>query len=359
MDQLGGEDDAAGLSVTFVEAGGRGGVYQHTLAVAEALAESGVNVTLISADDAEVAPKFATLQRSLKWHRGARFRSPRIVASYFLDVLPQAMAARGPVWVQGGFKTPLTAALIGVLRLGRRRVIFSPHNLFVRSDESVIALIGLRICVRWASVVVAYNEDDFERLQRNGRPSTLLPLLAYAPPVVPDRLERWCQIVHDEDLRVAALGQIREDKNLEVLIEACARADRGLLIAGQDRDGTVGRLGAAGDRLAARVHIVDEYLELDELVAMLIAVGCVALPYTVASQSAVASLARAYGAQIVGNPVGGLAEQLSIVVQTPTVDGWTLALRDLADSRWRGGTVPTPKSSGSLNLYKGLLRVSA
>tara|TARA_R100000365_G_C2747730_1_gene77956 strand:+ start:5062 stop:5361 length:300 start_codon:yes stop_codon:yes gene_type:complete len=72
---------------------------------------------------------------------------------------------------------------------------------------------------------------------------------------------------------------------------------------------------------------------MDDLAAILYVVGVVALPYSVASQSAVAVLARAYGCTTVAYEVGGLASQADITVPTLDLRDWVTALRDVGDRR--------------------------
>jgi hypothetical protein len=109
------------------------------------------------------------------------------------------------------------------------------------------------------------------------------------------------------------------------------------------------------DAGAHHVHLRDEYLDLEELVAMMVAVGCVALPYSVAAQSAVASLAHTYGARVVGHPAGGLRDQLDIVVPTLDLRDWTAAVSGLPDLRWRGPHIPVPRHPSASVAYQQLL----
>ena len=57
---------ATPATVHLCEPGGRGGIFQHTVAVAEALAGVGVQVVLHTAQDAELRPegvRFCSLNR--------------------------------------------------------------------------------------------------------------------------------------------------------------------------------------------------------------------------------------------------------------------------------------------------------
>ena len=57
------------MRIHIVEAGGRGGVYQHAVAVAEALAHHGEQVVLHTADDAELLPgPEVQVCRCVRWY---------------------------------------------------------------------------------------------------------------------------------------------------------------------------------------------------------------------------------------------------------------------------------------------------
>src|SRR3954453_5406306 len=78
------------MKVHLVEQGGRGGVFQHTVAVAHALAQTGLEVKLHTARDAEFDPSTpgVTVCRCVEWYRGRRFRRLMIGARYLGSTLP-------------------------------------------------------------------------------------------------------------------------------------------------------------------------------------------------------------------------------------------------------------------------------
>lgn len=310
--------------IHIFEPGGRGGVFQHALEAAQVLANSG-RIVLHTATDHE-GPDLPGVQYCLcmDWLRDVTMaRSPLVASRFVARTLPHLLlGSRSALWVQGGFKLPITFVLLVLTRISRRRVIFSPHNIFVRSG-GMVANIQLRACMRVASHVVVYNAHDRRTLHRRHIEATQLPLIMYAPPIPEELMAAWQRRLGDAGVEVACIGQLRDDKNLPFLVRVTRAAGVGLILAGRDHGALSSVMTAIAETPGSSVVLVEEgYLDLEVMAAIIANVRVVALPYLVASQSAVASLAVAYGTRVVAMDVGGLAEAADVVMPELDVDAW-------------------------------------
>lgn len=333
---------AEGVRIELVEVGGRGGVYQHSVALAQLMATHGATPPLLhTATDHEDLGDRVDRCTCFTWLRHARrLRGPRITLAFLLGTLPHLVrGGRRVVWMQGVFKPALTLLLLAVLRLRGCTTVFSPHNLFSRSaglgEEWLIGR-----CVLVAHHVVVYNAVDRARLAARGRSAWLLPLVQVAPPVPPETTEAWRRRLPADRPVVSAVGQIRADKNLPLLLEAAAKAGVSVVVVGPDTGGLT-QARACADALDVDAHFYPGYHPLVDLGAVIALTGVVACPYAVASQSGVARLARAYGAVIVASDVGGLREEADVVIEHLTPEAVAAGLL-LGIERLRGRSSGAP-----------------
>lgn len=315
--------------IDILEVGGDGGVYQHTIAVAKALDSTAI-VTVHTSNSRESLGNPSHMCECFDWYRHVtHLRRLRISQSFLLRTLPHFITKASDVaWVQGQFKTPLTLAAILALRLCGRRVVFSPHNTFARTGSRFDYML-LRLSMRSAHHVVLYNRADLHRVKLAN--AVVLPLLMWIPEISPE-IERDWSWVRREDFDVAALGHIRSDKNLPLLVAAAGIGGLKLLIVGPDK-GALMELREAVARSSADVRILANYVDLSALACIARDVGVVALPYQVASQSAVAVLANSMGATVVAHSTGGLAEQADVVVDSLEASVWARAIRSAKRDR--------------------------
>ena len=314
-----------------MEAGGRGGVYQHALAVAAALGRDGEAVLLHTATDPELDPAGEVeLCRCVDWHRDdpSRLRPVRILWSWLARTTPHLLRAVRPGDVyhfQGEFKSVLVTIGLLLQRLRRRRrVVLSRHNTFARSDRRIDELM-MHADARLAQAIVVFSGPDAERIRALGGHPVISPLAQYAPPVAPEARERWRQRWGaDESAAVLFAGQIRPDKRLDLAIEASALMDRDhvLAVVGEDLGDLDRCRRLAADR-GVSVSVADEYVPLDEFAAALTAADVVVCPYDRGSQSGILALARTLGARTVASDVGGFAELATAVA--PPGDAAALA----------------------------------
>jgi glycosyltransferase involved in cell wall biosynthesis len=304
-------------TVHLVEPGGRGGVFQHTAALAEALAVAGMDVCLHTADDAELKPSGVAVCGCVHWPR--RFptglRQTATAAGYITRTVPHLVRQAGRtdiVHVQGLFHPTLMAALIAVLRTCGKRVAFSPHNTFARSGRRLDAAL-----IQWAArnshVVFAFSEADRRELHSWGIDAVGVELVQMVPSPAPERVAAWRARYGRTPVALLA-GQVRPDKRPEVFVSACALAGVRAAIVGEDKGGE--RLAAQEARRRA-VDVVRGagYLDLESFTAAIAAADVVVFPYAVASMSGPLSVANALGVRTVATDVGGLREHATVTAE--------------------------------------------
>lgn len=326
-------------AVHLVEAGGRGGVHQHTATVAVALAERGVDVVLHTADDREpVGLAGVRVCGCVRWHRGLRqpgVRRVAVAADYLLRTLPHLRRATGGsvVHVQGLFKVPLQWCTLSALSAGARPLVFSPHNTFVRgSGRRAQAMTAA--CCRVARVVVTFSGYDRARASRWNSRVDVWPLSHRATPPDPAVVGAWRRRLSPHGLPLVLFaGQVRADKRLDLLLRAAATSsvDLAVAVVGEDK-GEAPANRRLADTLGVPVTWVLEYVDEPDFHAALAAADVVVCPYDIASQSGVLSLARRLGTVTVASDVGGLAELADLVVPAGVVEPLCRALEQALGS---------------------------
>jgi glycosyltransferase involved in cell wall biosynthesis len=356
-------------SVHFIEPGGEGGVFQHTVEAARLLALVGTDTVVHTAAGHEevVAVNGVRFCGCVNWFRGAR-RGPRrrlmIVASYVFMTLPHLRreTAATVVHVQGLFASPLYALTLGVVRRRRRqRLIFSPHNTFSRAgrawEEVVLRLASRRL----ADAVVAFSAADAERISSWGATAVRCPLVQLAPPVSPDRVAAWrARLSAGHDLPVLLVpGQIRSDKGVDIVIRAARLLKTKVRVAvvGEDK-GDLARCLRIAEECAVDVSWEVGYHPLDEFAAAIASADAVALAYVQASQSGVLALAAALGTPSVGSPVGGLADYATVTASSTDEAAFAQAI-DLLLARANSHVQPQDPTGALLKVYEAPSTASA
>jgi glycosyltransferase involved in cell wall biosynthesis len=314
-DPRGSERADGALAVDLVELDGRGGPYQHTVAVADALQRSGLRVTLHTATDAELLPaEPVEVCRCMDWLRDARRGRRTLVAGRFLAVtVPHLLRRRGVLHLQGPFKPALLALALGAARMGGRRVVFSPHNTFSRHGGPVDARL-VELCTRIAHATIVFSHADAAAVARWGARPVVSPLLQYLPPIDRTQVEAW-RAGWGAAPVVLFAGQVRPDKRLDVVIEASRlwRQPGRLAVVGKDL-GDAERCRRIAQRVGADPAWSLGYHGLGEFAAALVAADVVVCPYTRASQSGILALAGQLGVPSIASDVGGLGELATAVV---------------------------------------------
>lgn len=313
--------------VHIVEMGGHGGVFQHATAAAVILASTHRRVTLHTSRDSEISDPRIDVCACVKWKaRPSMLEKGGNLIRLLLATFPHLLLQKGVFWVQGQFRTPITLIIILLIRLLGKSVIFSPHNLFSRHggrlDEGV-----LWACIRSANRVVAYNSRDASVLRNRKIDARAIPLFMYAPVISESKLAFWREELDKMGIVVCSVGQLRADKNLDMLVHAASKARTPLALMGQDtgaRSQIESEIDRVGDKWAT---LYEGYYPLEDMAAVISLTGVVALPYSIVSQSGVAALAKAYGAKVIGCDRGGLSEQSDVIVASLDSDTWADALR--------------------------------
>ena len=315
----------------IVEVGGRGGVYQHAVAVADALAARGVPVVLHTSTDAELEPDGPVrICRCVRWFRRVRprfLRPPLVALAYVLATLPhlaQNVRAGDVYHFQGEFKSVLTTLGLLLQRaLPRRRVVQSRHNTFSRHGGRLDREL-MRRDARLCHATIVFSEPDERRVRAWGGRPVRSPLVQYVPPVDPAARQRWRERWSGSDPLLLFAGQVRADKRLDLLLKATALLPipPRVAVVGEDM-GEAEPCRALAERLGLDVRWTLGYVPLQDFVAAIEAADVVVCPYDVASQSGVLAVARSVGTVTLASDVGGLSEMAGVTV--PPADVAALA----------------------------------
>lgn len=344
-------------SVHFVEFAGDGGIYQHVVAVADALAGVGIKTVVHTAASAEMRPGVAEFCGCFSWHRDMTWRPgrlARIVVESFARTWSHIMRVVEPgalLHLHGGQLLGGGLASFRYLHRKRVRLVFSPHNTFSRSGSRVQTRM-LQTVARAADAVVVYAEPDLEIVTGWGQPEVfLVPLVMHVPRPEAELVEAWQR--HFASCRPVALipGQIRGDKGIETVIEAAAQSAKAgapftVALAGR----AIGDSLKSAEQLATSlgVSLIAEarYIPHAEFVAAVAAADAVVCAYPHASQSAVLGVAKQVGTPTVATNVGGLAQAATLSVDPGDLGGLARAIQrafltsaspepdDLAALRW-------------------------
>jgi len=307
--------EAVPATVHLLEPGGRGGIFQHTVAVAEALAEVGVRIVLHTAQDAELRPDKVTFCPCVHWYRPLPhgLRQGLTAGRFLVRTVPHLLATADPatdvLHLQGMFGRFLYLPVLLAARRRRLRIVFSPHNTFVRRGGAA-AFAAYRWSLRTATAIVAFSDDDVSRLAGLGLEAHRATLTLHLERPDPAATAAWRQRYGSGPTALLA-GQVRADKRPDVFIEACRLAGVTPAIVGEALDGEpLVRAASTTERLVR----VDGYLPGGEFAAAVAAADVVVAPYAVGSVSGPLTFAADLGVRSVAFAVGGLGENVTVCV---------------------------------------------
>lgn len=315
-------------TIHLVEPTGYSGIFQHAVALAEALGSIGERVVFHTAREHEELPATGfTYCPCGTWpQRSPASARQRVgLGARYLDAMLQHVARsvgrNDIVHLQGSLAGALSLAVADRLRRTGARIVFSPHETFSRRG----AVDGwfLSAALRRADAVLTFSEHDVADLAARGIEATLSPLVIKTPKPDPTLVRawrtRWAAEVGREVVLFA--GEIRSDKRLDTLIRAAAHwpARRTLAVVGRDRNAWVAASTLARG-LGVTVKPTLGYVELNDFAAAIAAADVVALPYAEANQSGIAAVARQLGAHTVGSRVGGLPELVDASFTPGSID---------------------------------------
>lgn len=303
-------------TIHLVEPTGYSGIFQHTVALAEALGSIGERVVLHTAREHEELPaagfQYCTCgtwpQRSPATAR-QRVRLGTRYLGAMTRHLPRIVSPGDVVHLQGSLAGALSLAVVARLKRTGARVVFSPHETFSR--RGAVDGFFLANALRRADAVLTFSEHDVADLAGRGITARLSPLVIKTPRPDPTLMRawrtRWAAEVGGEVVLFA--GEIRHDKRLETLIRAAVHwpQHRRLAVVGRDRDDWQ-HAAALARELDVEIKPTLGYIELNDFAAAIAAADVVALPYAEANQSGIAAVARQLGSHTIGSAVGGLPE---------------------------------------------------
>lgn len=316
-------------TIHLLEPTGYAGIFQHTVALAEALGSVGERVIVHTAREHEVLPaagfeyctcgtwpRRTTATASQRVHLARHYLGP------MLRHLEATIDREDVVHLQGTLAGAISLAV--VLRLSRTgaRCVFSPHVAFLRRASVDGRL--LAAALRRADDVVAFSEHDIRVLAARGIPARLSPLVLKTPSPDPTLVRawrtRWGAEVGGQVVLFA--GEIRDEKQLVTLVRAAESwgPEKTLAVVGRDRGAWLAASELARE-LGVEVKATLGYVELSDFVAAMAAADAVALPYAVANQSGIAAVARQIGAHTVGSAVGGLPEMVDASFPLGSIEG--------------------------------------
>lgn len=303
-------------TIHLVEPTGYSGIFQHTVALAEALGSVGERVIVHTAREHEVLPAagFEYCNCSLWPQRSPagprqRVRLARHYLGPMLNHITASARAGDIVHLQGSLAGAFSFEVVRRLNTTGARIVFSPHETFSRRGR--VDGFFLAAALRRVADVMTFSEHDVRDLAYRGIPARLSPLVLKTPKPDPTLVRawrtRWAAEVGSEVVLFA--GEIRGDKRLDTLIRAAADwpAGRTLAVVGRDRDTWVAA-SALARGLGVPIRATLGYIELNDFVAAIAAADVVAMPYSEANQSGIAAVARQVGARTIGSAVGGLPE---------------------------------------------------
>ncbi len=311
------------IAVVFL--GRKGGTSRYAAELASGLFKAGYHVLSVASeysqykalwpDDTAFVPTYQNMLQALfflfsgRWFRPVsavrRFRPEAIIYPGLFPLMP----------------------LMDLL-MGRAKRIIAVHDVQLHpgQDDLFRRLLNLWSFAR-AHVIVVLSESQQDALPRLfRRKAVVIP-----HPVFSVDVQRRKHRVPT----VLFIGRITRYKGLDTLCQAVELLRKRM---GQLRLVVAGSGDVSGYDLRGAV-LINKWLSDQEMADLLSAAWVVALPYTQATQSGVAALARGAGVPTVGSRVGGLAQQLDLAVQPGDPDA-------LADALFRAMTGRVKPSKG-------------
>ncbi|HEV3475592.1 MAG TPA: glycosyltransferase [Actinomycetota bacterium] len=263
-----------------------------------------------------LSPPDGTGDVHVPFHGGRPFRLATRVGDRFDRIVVHFQPA-----LYGRRRNPLAAigTSLGLLWLvlRRRRTEIVVHEAdpprWWRPDEVI-----LRLAFRAAPVLLFHTEREHRQLERLYRINVRARLLDHrsgvtvGSPLSRSAARERLGLPTDETVFLAP-GFIHADKGFERAAEAVRRSGGHLYVVGSVKDPTPANL-ATLERLRAladgdSVHLIERYVDADDLDAWVAAADAVVLPYRRSWSSGVLARAQAIGTPAVVTAVGGLPEQ--------------------------------------------------
>lgn len=312
----------------------KGGVAQHTAALAEHLSRFGHSVEVftwarqypellypgqLTIDEPEFALS-VPVHRKLAWNSPVSWRRvARGLAAFDLVVVAHVSP----------FHAPAYTTVLRRLRAEGTRTVVICHNVRPHEgrffDERL-----LRRLYDAADSLVVHSESQRELA---GELSTRPTRVATLPPFMPKSFVRRSP-AQGEHRRLLFFGLVREYKGLDLLLRALARgpADIRLRIAGEFWGGAGATHTLAAELgIADRIEVIDRYVPADQVPELFSDVDALVLPYRRATGSQNTWLGFEFGVPVIAARVGNLDADIiegrsGFVVEPDDVESLAAAL---------------------------------
>ena len=354
--------------IHLFEPSGYAGVFQHTCQLAKGMSRRGYSVVVHTGHEHEAADVEGAVICPCSWwprtdHGEERkaLRKAEIARQLMLRTLPHLVSSvpTGAVLHLQGIAPGggLNLLTLGALRGVRRRIVYSPHDLFSRHGRVDGALLGGALRVPHA--IIVHSRADEERLRALTPRVHYSPLIQLVPQPSEEERQSWRREwrVDGADKVVLFAGFIRPEKRLDVLVESARQwpPSRRLAVVGPDRGGWE-RCGKLADQYDLDVSARLEFVDLGKFTAAIAAADVVVVPSERASQSGVLAVARQLMTPTVAADVGGMAELASRTFAAGNVDDLNRAIdAELGHGRDRSQPVDESDQAVCIHLraYKG------
>lgn len=238
-------------------------------------------------------------------------------------------------WWQPFFGAAFGTIALLLSKQNRGRICYLCHNVMPH-EQHVFERLLCRFAFAFARYFIVHSEKDRQKLlalkkeaiiRRNCHPT----YAEFAQWQELDKAGARKRVGLPPDGRVLLFfGLVRPYKGLKYLIEAMAQVqqhlDCRLMVVGEfydDKDRYVAMMRQLG--LESRIHLVDRYVNNEEVGLYFSCADVVVLPYVDATQSGIVQIAYGFGTPVITTKVGGLPEAVE--------DGVTGFLVDARNSK--------------------------
>jgi len=214
---------------------------------------------------------------------------------------------------------------IQLLLFGKVPIIIEYHEVVDPFEQSILPIrvyskiIG-RIVRRFADHYVVHSEADRELIKKmyhiHQEKISIIPLGLFDQYPILEKSTARERLGIDEENIILFFGLLRPYKGVKYLIQAfdtlpdTLRSSTRLLIVGEAWEDHESISLAEASPYREKITIINRYVRDKEIPLYFSAADMLVLPYTRASQSAVAHIGMAYGLPIIASKVGGLEEGL-------------------------------------------------
>lgn len=291
----------------------KGGIAQHTTALAEYLTDAGHSVDLLSWKSQYPDRLYPGTQELPSPDSESQFSGTRRVLKWW-DPISWFRSVHEPVdlaifAVVNGFQMPAYEVIARKVRRMGGRTTALCHNVVPHESGALHrGIVGrfLRSCDR----VVVHSAEEGERARTLGVPQPNVTRMPFHFPVVPEALPPDRPATRG----LLVFGFVRRYKGVDLLIEAAALADCGVRITVvgefwipmEELEAVAGEFG-----LAESVELRDAYLEPSEIVDLLQSHDALVLPYRSGTGSQQPEIAQLAGTPVIATAVGDLPERVS------------------------------------------------